>query len=465
MTGHSRGGAVANMLASLLLEDEFFARENMYVYTFAAPNVTTLSSATDSRYDFIWNIVNAEDVVPTVPMYRGSWTFRKFGHTRALVNRTNTPSTLYTEGYLPRINAVYNPIAERNYTPFTIGPHVPIVVTKLIEHLNRNVERYYSGMRNLHSKAADIMKKIFPEKKQKEDEAFSETDYTLTEIKGYEECAVFDESGNLMARVIDGKIYYEDLHSPVILCPGLGHLVTIGTPATESYTVTVTDETLIQTPTPVTVEYFNAAGVYQSEESVKLYPRNGRVYQFVVGKPLVESQTLKPEKLPSDQAKDIIVRADLRPRLRRTIGFEVNTNSDWNVGFGVHFGIPALYVSALTAQGITNLGRTAELSVGFGNQQSIIGQLKYDTELFAKGIWLERGNDEEPFQLVPELRTSLSMKVIGRLRLFSAGVFDFKIEGFNDDAFTTDKRTTTISTFRITDCVRVAPSIQFGIRF
>lgn len=52
------------------------------------------------------------------------------------------------------------------------------------------------------------------------------------------------------------------------------------------------------------------------------------------------------------------------------------------------------------------------------------------------------------------------MKMIGRFTPFSAGVFDFKIDGFNDDV-----RMRSISTFRISDKVRIAPSIRFGGRF
>lgn len=66
---------------------------------------------------------------------------------------------------------------------------------------------------------------------------------------------------------------------------------------------------------------------------------------------------------------------------------------------------------------------------------------------------------------MPEFRTSLSMKTIGRFTIFTAGVFEFKIDNFNDEAFDSYVRLTQIPTFRISDKIRVAPSIQFGVKF
>ena len=57
------------------------------------------------------------------------------------------------------------------------------------------------------------------------------------------------------------------------------------------------------------------------------------------------------------------------------------------------------------------------------------------------------------------------MKMIGRIHLFSAGVFDFQIKDYNETAFDSERRHTTIHTFRLTPSLRVAPSIQLGVRF
>lgn len=58
ITGHSRGGAVANILGTLV--DDVARQEDVYVYTFASPKTT----GTPGGYPNIINILNHEDLVP-----------------------------------------------------------------------------------------------------------------------------------------------------------------------------------------------------------------------------------------------------------------------------------------------------------------------------------------------------------------------------------------------------------------
>lgn len=524
MTGHSRGAAVANMLSAIVLEDAFFRREHIYTYTFASPNVTSEDEAGSETYNFIWNIVNAEDIVPTVPMNRGKWRFRKYGRTLAFANQTNTDRKLYKEQYVPKINGVYEKLAGREYKPFTTGPFVPIVVTKLVEYLSGDVGQYYGGALNLHTRASNLMNRLFPEKKDEADEekpgesgggfgswlvawlnrrtnglfdyatlalgdmhsndvylsymlaldegeAFSELGYSLVTVSGYEEFAVFaadsdeEAGGEVLARVIDGKIQYSDMKLPVILCPTLGKTVIVGYPANLDFELAITDDTVFPTPARVAVEFFDAAGVFLHSEEKKLHPRRNRVYRAELGSRVLESQGISPERLSRKDGKALIARADLRPQLRFNVVPELNMNTDFNLGFALHVGSPLVFGSLMVSQGLTKIGRSVEVSAGIGNQQSIFSQIKWENELFAKGIWLEKGDDEDRILFVPELRSSLSLKVIGRLRIFSAGVFDFQLNGYNDDAFETSKRRTTIHRFRLGSSLQVAPSLQFGLRF
>jgi len=65
ITGYSRGGAVANLLASQLNRSQgFVMQENLHAYTFASPNVTR-EVTTDN--DNIFNIINRNDIVTLVP--------------------------------------------------------------------------------------------------------------------------------------------------------------------------------------------------------------------------------------------------------------------------------------------------------------------------------------------------------------------------------------------------------------
>ena len=87
ITGHSRGGAIANLLGKSLNGDEdLFRKENTFVYTFATPNTAT-KSIVDSVgvHTNIFNIVNPRDVVTGMPPSgAGYW---KYGRTFALQSK------------------------------------------------------------------------------------------------------------------------------------------------------------------------------------------------------------------------------------------------------------------------------------------------------------------------------------------------------------------------------------------
>lgn len=74
VTGHSRGGAVGNLLAGYLNNDSRF--ERVYAYNFAVPNTTR--NPTSSRN--IFNICNTEDFVTMIPM--SDWGYTKNGVTK-----------------------------------------------------------------------------------------------------------------------------------------------------------------------------------------------------------------------------------------------------------------------------------------------------------------------------------------------------------------------------------------------
>ena len=64
VTGHSRGGACANLLGMLLNEE--IGMERVYVYTSAAP--ATVKYTWSVNYNNIFNLINAGDIVPRVPL-------------------------------------------------------------------------------------------------------------------------------------------------------------------------------------------------------------------------------------------------------------------------------------------------------------------------------------------------------------------------------------------------------------
>lgn len=89
VVGHSRGGAIANLVASELNdqaagtaphpagENAFGEVSSVYAYTFAAPATTVRADARGERYSNIFNIVNPSDIMPYVPLR--TWGYERYG--------------------------------------------------------------------------------------------------------------------------------------------------------------------------------------------------------------------------------------------------------------------------------------------------------------------------------------------------------------------------------------------------
>lgn len=77
LTGHSRGGAIANLLAAELLENKVVNSKNLFTYTFASPASTRSATTKDELYQGIFNLINPSDIVPKVPL--STWGFSRYG--------------------------------------------------------------------------------------------------------------------------------------------------------------------------------------------------------------------------------------------------------------------------------------------------------------------------------------------------------------------------------------------------
>ncbi|WP_080799731.1 lipase family protein [Arabiibacter massiliensis] len=84
ITGHSRGGAIANLLAADLgnpdaQEAALAPSSGIFAYTFAAPCATRAGNRHDPAFDNIFNVVNEADIVTQLPL--SSWGFGRYGST------------------------------------------------------------------------------------------------------------------------------------------------------------------------------------------------------------------------------------------------------------------------------------------------------------------------------------------------------------------------------------------------
>ena len=87
LCGHSRGGAMANLVAASLdgdvadeggdAADGTLTRSSIYAYALATPAVTRSGDARSETYDNIFNIINPADLIPQTPL--SSWGYLRYG--------------------------------------------------------------------------------------------------------------------------------------------------------------------------------------------------------------------------------------------------------------------------------------------------------------------------------------------------------------------------------------------------
>ena len=521
ITGHSRGAAVANLLAAQFAEEDFFAPGNVYAYTFAAPNVTTSENAHTPLYNFIWNIVNAEDIVPTVPLNRGGWHFQKYGNSKVLANAWNTDELLFDETCLPAVNDIFSSIMERDYYPFMTGPFIPIQVTTILTIVNKDVETYYKGVRGLHGKGAGLFQKLFPESSDEgedgekkhplfekiisfinakgdgvydymvfafndmhtcetylsfllalpEETAFSSLGCSQLVVGGTGEGAVLDKDGSLLLRFADGRIDFSSLAastSPLFARDMGMKKIVIGLPANADFDFYLTNESLLPSALTVMVEHYDAEGILVgTEEAHTIYSRKGEFYSWCVGSMTVLEDLDSPSRLTGSERRILLSQADILKALPLYFDLELHLDTDFNLSYGIHGGTNIFYGTFLFSSGLSKLGKFLTFTPGFGTQQELASPFLLDFEALAKCTWVLANTEKEhSLSLVPSLRLSLSLKPIRRFRIFAAGAFDFAIRGFNDAAFDDDVREKQLSKYRFfSEDVHLVPELQFGIRF
>ena len=132
VTGFSRGGATANLLAgridtalannsSILDSDVSLDADDLYAYTFEAPMGASYNSININPradlYDNIHNIINPNDIVPKVPF--GELGFTRYGDDLFIDTKFNNP-TSYSVSYSRFINQ-YNQLQSTN--PYIIDSY------------------------------------------------------------------------------------------------------------------------------------------------------------------------------------------------------------------------------------------------------------------------------------------------------------------------------------------------------
>lgn len=110
LTGYSRGGGVANLVAGKLdngatIPNCNLELENIYTYTFEAPAGVLKDNTKDSKYNNIFNTINLNDPVPKVAP--NAWDFSRYGIDKRLPSAATLSEKKYADA-LAKMKEKYN---------------------------------------------------------------------------------------------------------------------------------------------------------------------------------------------------------------------------------------------------------------------------------------------------------------------------------------------------------------------
>lgn len=164
ITGHSRGAAVANLLAADLSRSEKLAdQSNIYSYTFATPNVAKIGY---NNYLNIFNAVNPADIVTEIPLAK--WGYSKYGVTYALPDegRINAENLAAEKKALTQLTAMAPTVKDFEKSKLSLllskdniiptgatSAHAPQVYMNALNEVNSN---------ELSAKIFDLQLKLLP---------------------------------------------------------------------------------------------------------------------------------------------------------------------------------------------------------------------------------------------------------------------------------------------------------------
>ncbi|MBQ4378646.1 MAG: lipase family protein [Treponema sp.] len=515
ITGHSRGAALANLLGVMLEDEGIITGEQLFVYTFASPNVSQEAKISDERYNFIWNIVNAEDIIPSVPPDREKWKWKKYGHTKVLINFWNTAPEIYENQYLPKINTTFSKLLLRDYSPFKTGPFIQIQVARILTNLYKTVENYYGNTISLRKLAEKIFLATFPEeikndgllsdeknsKKKKEstllkivqnsvnanteggldyiinafidmhacetylsillnldeNEAFSDVGSTQIVLSGSYDLAVYDDEGKMLAQILDGSVKLYSLHPPAAVIP-LPTKNVLGFPGNRNLNVVLLKDSILPTIIPYSLEHYDSEGkLLGKSHKHTLLPHGKTAIGFQGGEINFAREKLDTRKISKKETKSLAQKFGLREDIKFRFQPELSITGNRDFYFGLRTGSMLVFFNILGSISLKKDVDYYGLSLGLGHQHALYGRFLLDTELFNKFSWNKNSSDWK-FSAVPTARLTLSYKPRRRIHFFAGCLFDFRISDFNESAFYNTK------TYRITEKIRFCPGVNFGIR-
>ncbi len=523
IAGHSRGAALANLVGALLANEGLFSAERIYDYTFAAPNVSSSEKTSDHKYDFIWNIVNAEDIVPSVPPCRGeNWKYKKYGHVLTTVNFWNMDENTYINDYLPRVNEYYNKFLKRDFYPFKLGTYLASMIARLLTGMCKEVGSYYDSGLKLREKAEGLFWKVFPENAEEsipleddapgkkkgtkrlvekiqaslnkstnglldyasnafvdmhaceaylswllvldENELYSDVGSSAVIIEKSYECAVLNSHGEVMARIIDGILQMKSVKAPIGASIAFGKTV-IYFPSNADFTVIIYKDSIVPSIIPTTIEHYDSAGyLIESCETKRLYPSRFVAYKFHAGFVTLREDKISAEKIYGLELFELVRAGKLKQAQRFRVQPEFSVDVNNGIFGGFHLGCRNIFGTILVGKALTKFDDGIFVALGIGRESNFYGHIMLNTEFFSKYVY-STASKVGKSAYVPALRFAFLVKPFRRLEFFSAVTFDAHIQGFNDGAFSSNVQSSFWGTWRWNDDFELVPALSFGVKF
>ena len=135
VTGFSRGGATANLLAAKLdntIDSHpkiTYSKEDVYAYTFATPAGAVKSNNPHSKkYNNIFNIINFHDLVPLVAPSQFGWSFDRYGITKVLpFSESTSVSAIYEPKMIKYLKGMGYEYKVNNFKSYINFGNEPVV--------------------------------------------------------------------------------------------------------------------------------------------------------------------------------------------------------------------------------------------------------------------------------------------------------------------------------------------------
>ena len=146
ITGFSRGGATANLLAAKL-DNKIdshpkitYSKEDVYAYTFATPAGAVKSNNPHSKkYNNIFNIINFHDLVPLVAPSQFGWSFDRYGITKVLpFSESTSVSAIYEPKMIKYLKGMGYEYKVNNFKSYIYDYLNPLVYPTVIEQKNNH---------------------------------------------------------------------------------------------------------------------------------------------------------------------------------------------------------------------------------------------------------------------------------------------------------------------------------------